>query len=381
VPAHVNSGGELRLLMTTDAVGGVWTYALDLARGLAAHGVMTTLALLGPTPTLDQAERAASIPGLTLRPTGLPLDWLAKDAAEVTRTGAAIAAMARQLDADLVHLNGPALAAAGSFAMPVVGVCHSCVATWWDAVRTGPLPADFAWRTDLLRRGYAACSALTAPSRAFAEATALAYALPRTPTVVNNGRDPLRLPNRGSSNASVGFAFTAGRLWDAGKNLATLDRAAAELALPVVAAGPTDGPDGSRITLPHIRTLGRLDEVALARWLGHAPLYVSPALYEPFGLAVLEGAQAGCPLILSDIPSFRELWDGAAIFVPAEDDAAVAAAITRVAGNPAGCARLSALARERARRYTVEAMTAAMLDVYLPLVGSATRPKVKVTSA
>ena len=39
-----------RLLMTADAVGGVWTYALDLAAGLAPFGVETTLAVLGPAP-------------------------------------------------------------------------------------------------------------------------------------------------------------------------------------------------------------------------------------------------------------------------------------------------------------------------------------------
>jgi hypothetical protein len=40
---------------------------------------------------------------------------------------------------------------------------------------------------------------------------------------------------------------------------------------------------------------------------------VGPSV-EPFGLAVLEAAQAGCPLVLSDLPGFRELWDGAALF-------------------------------------------------------------------
>ncbi len=46
-----------------------------------------------------------------------------------------------------------------------------------------------------------------------------------------------------------------------------------------------------------------------------ATVFASMARYEPFGLAVLEAAQAGMRLVLSDIPTFRELWDGAAIFV------------------------------------------------------------------
>ena len=52
------------------------------------------------------------------------------------------------------------------------------------------------------------------------------------------------------------------------------------------------------------------------------PIFVSVSRYEPFGLAVLEAAHAGCALVLSDIPTFRELWQGAASFVIAAGSAA-----------------------------------------------------------
>jgi len=39
--------------MTADAVGGVWGFALDLAAGLAARGVRTDLAVLGPGPSAE----------------------------------------------------------------------------------------------------------------------------------------------------------------------------------------------------------------------------------------------------------------------------------------------------------------------------------------
>src|SRR5687768_4749017 len=38
-PAMTEPAATTRILMTADAVGGVWQYATDLARGLAAHGV------------------------------------------------------------------------------------------------------------------------------------------------------------------------------------------------------------------------------------------------------------------------------------------------------------------------------------------------------
>jgi glycosyltransferase involved in cell wall biosynthesis len=367
VPARLNRSARRRVFMTADAVGGVWQYAIDLARGLGTAGVETTLAVLGPAPSCDQRDEARAIAGLRLLETGLPLDWTADSAEAVLEAGDAVAALAAESGADLVHLNSPALAASAAFSAPVVAVCHSCVATWWEAVRSGPLPPDFRWRTDLVRRGYLAADALVAPTAAFADATARTYGLERAPRVVHNGR---RLtPAPGATRVPDGpFVFTAGRLWDDGKNLAALDRAASRLPWPVLAAGPTQGPHGAAITLDHIRTFGSLAATEVAAYLAARPVFASLAHYEPFGLAVLEAAQAGCPLVLSDIPTFRELWDGAALFVRPQHDAAIAAALDGLLRDPAERARLGARARERAARYTVEAMTAGVLAVYRGLL-------------
>lgn len=357
-----------RVLLTADAVGGVWTHALDLAAGLAALGVETTLAVLGPAPEADQAEAARAVPGLRLLPTGLPLDWLADAPERVEAAGAALAALASETRADVVHLHSPALAAGARFPAPVVASCHSCVGTWWDAVRGGqPLSEDFAWRARLVARGCVAVGALVAPSAAFAEATARFYGLREPPAVVHNGR---RLAQAAPVGTAAPHAFTAGRLWDEGKDLAALDRAAGRLAgaVPVLAAGPTEGPGGARVALRHARKLGRLGGGEVARRLAERPVFVSTARYEPFGLAVLEAAQAGCALVLTDIPTFRELWDGAADFVPAGDDGAVAAAIGRAARDTAHRARLGDAARARSGRYTAQAMAAGTAAVYRALL-------------
>lgn len=357
--------------MTADAVGGVWTYALDLARGLGREGAATVLAVMGPG--LDDAKRreAVTVPGLALVETGLPLDWLAKDEASIVAAGRWVADLARTNDIDLVHLNGPALAAEAAFSQPVIGLCHSCVATWWAAMRDAPMPEDFRWRTDLVRRGYAACDALIAPSAAFAAATATAYGLRTPPVGVYNGRSPRhplpageRAPAPGSFTQSAPFVFTAGRLWDDGKNITTLDRVAARLDLPVRAAGPILGPNGAEIRLGSIEALGSLAPDEIAEILTDRPIFVSLAHYEPFGLAVLEAAQAGCALVLSDIATFRELWEGAAIFVAPDDEAGVADAIRRLAADPAQRAERGEAARSRATRYTVDAMTAGTLGIY-----------------
>ena len=85
------------------------------------------------------------------------------------------------------------------------------------------------------------------------------------------------------------------------------------------------------------------------------------ALYEPFGLAVLEAAQAGCALVLSDIPTFRELWDGAALFVAAATTPRLCAeAVTGAARTIRldGVGTASAPRSERARLYDLEASAA-----------------------
>nr|WP_295370714.1 glycosyltransferase family 4 protein [uncultured Sphingosinicella sp.] len=352
----------MKLLLTTDAVGGVWQYSIELARSLKALSVEPILALLGPAPSDDQRRQAS---GLTLVETGLQLDWLAADRAEVTAAGQAISDLAAQYGVDLVQLNSPALAADTRFDMPVVAVSHSCITTWWTAVLRGEPDAGFGWRGRLHGLGLHAADIVVTPSAAFSEMTRQAYGLPRLPVTVHNGRAPLTLPEV----ARHDYALTVGRLWDKGKNLATLDRAAAALPIPLYAAGSTQGPNGDSIAFEHARALGNLSEDELGRWLAAHPVFVSAALYEPFGLAVLEAAQAGCPLVLSDIPTFRELWDGAATFVDPLDHAGFAAAIERIIGDDAARFELGRAARERAGRYTPEATARAMLDVYRGLLG------------
>ncbi len=338
--------------MTTDAVGGIWTYALDLGAALGRRGTRVTLALLGPG--LDDAKRAeAADRGLKLVDTGHHPEWLAADAAAVRAGGAALVRLARLETADVVHLNHPALAAEAGFGCPVLAVCHSCVATWWDAVRGAALPEDLRWRASLHERGLASAEAVVAPSRSFAEATRRVYGFGEAPIVVPNGRNAP--PASDTAEAPAPLVFTAGRLWDEGKNLGVLDRAAARLPVTVEAAGPLTGPNGATVALYNTRGIGTLDAAALRAKLAQRPIFASSALYEPFGLAVLAAAQAGCALVLSDIPPFRELWDGCAVFVSAHDDRALAAAVVRLLGDRGYRAERAALAAGRAARYTVEA--------------------------
>jgi len=89
-----------------------------------------------------------------------------------------------------------------------------------------------------------------------------------------------------------------------------------------------------------------------------------PARYEPFGLTALEAAWSGCALVLGDIDSLREVWDGAAIFVAPDDHAALAHALRRLIADTALRERYAALARERAEAHRPAAMADAYLRAY-----------------
>jgi glycogen(starch) synthase len=92
---------------------------------------------------------------------------------------------------------------------------------------------------------------------------------------------------------------------------------------------------------------------------------VAPSRYEPFGLAPLEAALHGCALVLSDIGTFRELWDGCAEFFPSGDARALAQAIRRLSGDAQRRERLARAARTRAlRRYTAGRMAAEYIELY-----------------
>ncbi|ESR25304.1 Glycosyltransferase [Lutibaculum baratangense AMV1] len=355
-----------RVLLTTDAVGGVWQYALDLARFYCRHGVEVVLAVLGPEPSQDKRTEAGLVGGLDLRVTGLPLEWMGPSPNELTEAARELSRLATDSGADIAHVSNPALIAGAGWTVPVVATLHSCVGTWWQAMRPDePMPDDFRWRVDRIGAGLAAATLATAPSGAFAGDAARIYRGVDF-RVIHNGRDGtafsrLDMPRIG--------AFTSGRLWDEAKNVRVIDLAAREFGLPIFAAGPLEGPHGVAQLFPHLQVLGPLPNVKVRQRLATTAVYVSTAFYEPFGLGVLEAAQSGCALVLSDIGSFRELWGGAALFVDPHQPGAVAEALNTLSRDEKMRRKLATAAQERAGRYTTKRMAMQTLAAYAEAMG------------
>lgn len=344
-----------RLLMTADAVGGVWTYALELASALAGMGIRTTLAVMGPAPTPDQCEEARGVPGLDLFARPYKLEWMDDPWGDVAEAAEWLLELERRARPDVVHVNGYAHAAL-PWRAPVLAVAHSCVLSWWEAVKGGPAPAHWDRYRGEAERGIAAASLVAAPSRAMMDAVARYYGAPRAGVVVANGRDPARF----RAAPKEPLVFSAGRMWDEAKNLAALDAASRSLPWPVFVAG-----EAGAARVEGVRLLGRLSASAMAEWLSRAAIYALPARYEPFGLSALEAALSGCALVLGDIPSLREVWGDAACFVPPSDADALSYALRGLIGDPARRARMAARAHNRARQFTPRRMAQEYIAAYV----------------
>jgi glycogen(starch) synthase len=66
----------MRVLMTGDTLGRVWTFALDLAQQLSFKGIDVVLATMGREPSPAQREQAYLIPNLRLVPSRYKLEWM-----------------------------------------------------------------------------------------------------------------------------------------------------------------------------------------------------------------------------------------------------------------------------------------------------------------
>ncbi len=343
------------MLLTTDTVGGVWTYSLALAAGFFALGCAVTLATMGPPPSRSQAAAVERVPGVRLLTTDLPLDWTARDETELEGAAKKLNAIAEEIGADHVHLHTPALAAF-TWSVAPVAVAHSCVGTWWEAAGEGDPPADFAWRMRLMRAGILCAAAVIAPTASFAASLRRVYGFAGPIRVVHNGFSAPPMPTFPNVAARQRRVLCAGRLWDRAKNFSLLDEAAAWLGAPIDAAGPVSHADHGELRPRHLTLLGNLAPEALHHHYASASIFAAPSLYEPFGLAVLEAAQRAMPLVLADIPTFRELWQGAAVFLPPDNPRAWAATLAALLDSPERRDLLGARAQNQARLYDLERM-------------------------
>lgn len=102
----------------------------------------------------------------------------------------------------------------------------------------------------------------------------------------------------------------------------------------------------------HVIFTGLIERAEVYRILHILDLFVMTSLWEGFCVAVLQAMAARKPLILTDIPSFREASDDGACgrLVPVRDPEAIAKAILELKNNP----KMAKEMREAARKRVIE---------------------------
>ena len=139
------------------------------------------------------------------------------------------------------------------------------------------------------------------------------------------------------------------------------------------------GPDRARLdavardigVADRVHFAGELDSAKIGVFLAALDCFVFPSGSETFGLAPVEAAQAGVPVVANDIPVLREVLavngEACALFTDARDTEAFAETVRRIFADRALSARLSALGRQMKDRYPLSKM----VGDYLRLVEGA----------
>ena len=362
----------MRILLTTDTVGGVWTFTQELAKGLLALGHDVALVSFGRMPNASQSIWCAQMSdahggSFTYNPSDIPLEWMQQNESLYADGVAMLKGIVSRFSPDLLHSNQFCWGALDS-SIPRLITAHSDVMSWFAAVKPD-VPADSPWLEryrSLVQCGLDRADAVVTPTMWMQAALQEHFEITCRTQVIYNGRT-IATQDLPTSRRKL-QAVTTGRLWDEAKGLSTLS--AITSAMPVILAGE-DSFESRSTTIPlQMRVAGLLEERDLLTLFHQSSVYLATSVYEPFGLAPLEAALCGCAVIARDIPSLREVWaDGALYFHEARE---LEATLHHLSTDGALLSRIQLASSSRAKRYSARQMTLAYLALYESLVADGT---------
>jgi glycogen synthase len=362
----------MRVLMTTDAVGGVWQYTLALARGLSGEYDCRVLLVCFGEPDRRDVADVMPEPGIDLVTLNLRLEWMPDSSRDVRQALREVGKLVQSWRADVLHCNQFCFGSLDSYVSKVV-VAHSDLLSWIAWHRQGgrldvdAVEADAGLRAyrDMVARGLGAATAVVAPTKFMAQCLDEIYGCPSE--VIPNGLWADIYHDATKDNVAV----VAGRLWDEAKHAATAVDAVDGLPVELHLIGPTEGPTGERARLPqgsNARYLGPMAWQEVRTALSSARYYLATSSYEPFGLSALEAALSGCAIVANDIPSFREVWGDSAVFYRRNDTAHLRSTLSKLLERPEEAARLARAAHTRAHeRYGGQRMARQYYRLYRTL--------------
>jgi glycogen(starch) synthase len=353
----------MRILMTTDTVGGVWTYATELISGLLQKGAAVALVTVGRAPAAAQtrwleSNRSRWDGSFRWEMSVARLEWMSNNQRAFLDLAPQVVRLAEDFEADLLHSNQFCFGAL-PVSVPRLVVAHSDVLSWAVACRGKPLePSPWleSYRA-LTAAGLRRASAVVAPTRWMLGELAANFELPRNTYVIPNGRT---LPDPALRSTRKLQAVTAGRLWDEANNLQLL--AGVSATVPIFIAGEAKYESQELPAMPaSVTMLGALEPAELLTLFRESTIYVCTSQYEPFGLTPVEAALCGCAVLVNDIPSLREVWGDAAIYF--RDADSLSDRLLQLSRDPRRLVAAQHRSWQRAQRYTA----AVMVDQYLTL--------------
>jgi glycogen synthase len=361
----------MRVLITADTVGGIWTYARELVTGLVRRGVEVTLVSFGHIPEPRQLVWLDGLRNVDFRPTAFRLEWMQDSAEDIEASSEYLLGVIRETSPDVLHLNQFCYGAL-AVDIPKIVVAHSDVVSWWVAVHGEPPPKSewMEWYRETVQAGLDRATTVIAPSRWMMSQIEAHYGPRLQPEIIYNGRNPQWFNPHGAKEDTV---LTVGRLWDSAKQVSLLTEH--DCGWPVVIAGETQHPDeayrGDATRMVCEGTLelrGKQNAGQLRGLFAGASIYAATSRYEPFGLALVEAALSRCAIVANDIPSFRELWGETVCYFQPNDAASLRDTIARLRANTVLRRQYGELAYQRARRrYTAERMVDEYLATYVSL--------------
>lgn len=325
----------MHVLITSDTVGGVWTYTQELVTGLAQAGHRVTLVSFGKLPVPHQTTWMRNLPGVDYRPTEYRLEWMEVAERDIAESKRYLELLIDEVRPDLLHFSQYCYGDLPT-RIPKVVVAHSDIVSWWFAVY-GREPDDTPWMRnyrETVLSGLNGADLVVAPSRWMLDQVSRFYKRPALSQVIYNGRTPTLFEPRAAKRDMV---LSVARVWDPAKNVTLLLDRTREFPARIVGWEREPGrADRSRsVPIPsNAEVLGAKSQSELREIYAEAQIYAATSKYEPFGLAPLEAAFSGCCLVLNDNPVFHELWDGAGLFFEKDDSEALARVITELRQNP-----------------------------------------------
>jgi glycogen synthase len=324
----------MHLLITSDTVGGVWTYSQELVTGLIDRGHRVTLVSFGKLPLRHQTAWMETLPGLDYRPTEYRLEWMQVAERDLEESMRYLELVIAEVEPDVLHFSQYCYGELDS-KIPKVVVAHSDIVSWWVAVH-GREPEETPWMRnyrDTVARGLRGADRVVAPSRWMLQQLSQHYLAPSSALVIHNGRTPALFEREAEKED---FVLSVGRLWDPAKNVALLLEPHGEARIRV--AGWDREPDRERsartLSPPaNVELLGPKSQEELRHLYARAAIYAASSRYEPFGLAPLEAAFSGCALVLNENPVFQELWEDSAVYFHKDDAEDLRRTIRRLRAN------------------------------------------------